>query len=173
MVPHETSPVPQEDACVDCWANEFESDNRGKGKACRDSYLLACVASNELDAIEEIDEDSIAFLRVPPTSLSTYDGYMVRRNKVLHLPAMAFITQVTFDDEVDYQKIFFDETGRTPDEAFEKLMELREVATEVLLTPPDVSNYAPPEAKKSKKKTKKKAKKKVAKKKRSTKKSRF
>lgn len=170
MAPHETSPVPQDDVCAECWANEFESDNRGKGKACRDSYLLACVAANELENLDEIDESSIAYLRVPPTSLAAWDGYMVKRNKVLHLPAAAFITQVTFDEEVDYQKILFDEVGRTPEEAFPVLLDqLAPLAEEILLTPPDVTNYEPPEAKgsKKKKKVKKKSKKKA------TKKSRF
>jgi len=171
MIPNDSSPEAQADECADCWANEFETDSRGKGKACKDTYLLACIAANQMgDA-----EPDLAYLKVPPTSLKSWDSFMVKRNQVLNLPALAFIIEVTFDEEVDYQKIFFEEIGRVPDKAYETLFELRDVAHEVLMTPPDVTGYEPPSAKKKKSKkkaTKKKSKKKTAKKK-AKKKSRF
>jgi len=161
MRPHDTSPDAQAETCADCWANEFETDGRGKGKACRDSYLLGVVSADEVNEAEP----DVAYIRVPPTSLTAWDSYMVKRNKVLNLPALAFITQISFDEEVDYQKLVFEEEGRTPEEAFGTLFDLRETVHETLMTPPDTSNYHPPGkvSKKTKKKSKKKASKKKAK----------
>lgn len=164
MIPHATAPEPQAETCAECWANEFESDNRGKGKACRDSYLLCCISADQLGE----DEPEVAYLRVPPTSLAAWDSFMVKRNKVLNLPALAFVVEVTFDDTVDYQKILFEEVGRTGEGHWEALFQLHDTAHELMLTPPDVSNYEPPTSKK--KKTKKKA---ATKKKSKVRKSRF
>lgn len=163
MVPHDTSPVPQADSCDECWADEFGSDNRGRGKACRDAYLLACVTPDDL---QNEDAPTIALLSVPPTSLAAWDSYMVKRNKVLGLPSLAFLTYVTTELDGDTMKLIFDEEEQTPEEFFEQLFDLRDTAMEILMEPPDVSQYEPPGKKKAKKKSKKKvAKKKAAKKK--------
>lgn len=169
MEPHDTAPDPQSETCEGCWANEFGSDSRGKGKACRDSYLMAVLHQDDL----EVEDPVLAYLRVPPTSLANWDSYAEKRRKVLGLPAMAFVTSITFDDTVDYQKLLFEEAGRTPetDEIVDRLFTQRELAHEVLMTPPDTSNYETPGSTKAKKKTKKKTKKKASKKK--AKKSRF
>lgn len=161
MSPHETAPEPQESSCADCWANEFESDARGKGKACRDSYLVALVHADDRDQADP----QVAYLRVPPTSLSAFDSYLRKRVEVLGLPAVAFITEIWFDDSVDYQKLLFQEVGRTEEEYYPNLLPLMENQLPILMNPPDVSGY-------DKATTKKKTKKKVAKKKVAKKKSR-
>lgn len=162
MVPHGTSPKKQGDDCDGCWANEFETDRRGRGKACRESYLLGTVHPDELEALAEGGDVEVAYLRVPPTSLAAWDSFMVKRNKVFKLPALAFIVQASFDEDVDYQKLEFEELGRVGEDYLPALIELRETVHEVLMTPPDVSNYG-----KKKKKTSKKNKKKSRAKKRS------
>ena len=88
-------------ACEDCWADEWGSAENETAKACRNSYFLACISADEMTE----PEPDIAYISVPPSSLAAWDSYMVKRNKVLNLPALAFLTEVSFDDEVDYQKL--------------------------------------------------------------------
>src|SRR5690606_96672 len=103
------------DACRDCWANEFETDGRGRGKACREQYLLAIVHPDSLEK-DELNIEDVSLLRVPPTSLAAWDSAMVKRNKVFNLPALAFKMRATFDEDVDYQKLEFEEIGRCDEE---------------------------------------------------------
>jgi hypothetical protein len=171
MEAHETSPVPQGELCEECWADEWGSAPNESAKACREHYLLGLISA---DQVGDPDAD-VAYMRVPPTSLAAWDSYAVKRSKVLNLPALAFITTISFDDDSEFQKLLFDEAGRVEENDLGALFDIRETVHEVLMTAPDVSNYEPPTKKKSKKKTKKKVskkktKKKVAKKK---KKSRF
>jgi hypothetical protein len=169
MEPHEDSPDPQDDICQGCWANEFKSDNRGKGKACRDSYQLAIIAENQLGE----KEPDVAYINVPPTSIQAWDSYMVKRNKVMKLPALAFVTEISYDEDSEYQKLLFDEAGRVDDDYFGALFKIKNTVHEIIMQPVDVTNYEPPgAAKKKKKKKKKKVTKKKAKKK-AKKKSRY
>lgn len=161
MAPDPTGPkIQSDDLCRNCWADEFGSDARERAKACREQYLLATVHADSLKK-DSLDMEDVAFMRVPPTSLKAWDAFMIKRNKVFKLPALSFIVEASFDEDVDYQKLEFAELGRVEDkDTIEKLFELRELVHPILMTPPDVSNFKEKGSKKAKKKKKTTSKKK-------------
>lgn len=80
MAPEEGVPAPQSDLCRGCWANEWESDPRGRGKACKNSRDLAIVLADELE-----DEDIEPELYVVSCSPSAIKSFDAAASKVLQL----------------------------------------------------------------------------------------
>ena len=160
MDPSADAPNKQNDSCGDCWANEYKSDKRGKGKACREFRLLATVHEDDLATLLEggaIDEVQVAYLKVPPTSLGSYKAYVKKLAKGLKRPPFGVITEITFDDLFDHPKLNFECTQELPEELFDPIVELRESAADVLVAEPDFSTYEPLDGGKKKKSSKKKA----------------
>jgi hypothetical protein len=169
--------IQHEGLCSDCWANEWGSSDNGRGKQCKNSRRIAVlgVLTDDDGNIESIATDEVAFIRVAPTSLKNYSGYIKRSNKVTRRPSYAYVTELSFDLDAEYETLVFNLVGKVNDpQQLAEIEELIEGATEQLLEPFDVSKYkTPEEVKKSRRSaapkartTKKKvAKKKVAKKK--------
>ncbi len=155
MEPHEDSPVVQNEDCDTCWANEFGTDDRGRGKACSNRRLLAVLT---LDSLQEEDPE-IALLGVPPASTGNWASYVSKRARLEGLPPLAYVTRMHFTEDEEYPKIRFEEVSRVPDEYIPGLIEKRQEVRSLLLTPPDISQYKSPAPRKQhgkKKVTKKK-----------------
>jgi len=164
MVPSEYSPVVQAEACAGCWANEFGSADRGKGKACRDGRRMAVISKDQLDdAVEDIE---IALLKAGPSSCPNFDKYIKGLAKVAKRPCYGVVTTAFFDDNMDYEVLKFrsNEKVESP-EHMQKIMELREQVSELLTQEHDPANYVSPEEQAPARGNKKAAKKKAAKKK--------
>lgn len=97
MEPHPTSPDPQAENCAECWANQFGSANVGKGKACKNQRRLAVISSDGLDA-SNIESTDVAFMKLPPTSVPPYTGYVKKIAKVFHRPPFAVITALEMEE---------------------------------------------------------------------------
>lgn len=76
MAPHENSPEPQHDRCKGCWANEFGSAERGKGKACKNGLRLAVIDANEDPEIIRSGEAEVLGLTLPPTAYGFWQKYV-------------------------------------------------------------------------------------------------
>ena len=79
MAPHETAPEPQNELCATCPKNEFGSDARGTGKACKNTRELAVITHDQFDLPPE--EQKILVYSVPPTGIKSFDaavGYILR-----------------------------------------------------------------------------------------------
>lgn len=95
----------QSDTCASCPMNRFESAARGKGKACKNTRLLAVMQP------DATDEDEIWLLRVSPTALKAYDSYvrnLAQRNNMVPLQV---ITKIGFDPHSDYPSLRFAPDG--------------------------------------------------------------
>lgn len=90
LAPHEDCEDPQAETCAQCWANEYKSDDRGKGKACRNTIRIAVTPSEKMSASSEV-----ALMSIPPTSLKIYRGYVKRYNNVTGLPSMGYATELS------------------------------------------------------------------------------
>ena len=172
LSPNEEGPNIQSDGdCSDCWANEFGSSETGRGKACKNSRRLAimAVSIDEDGNLEAVSTGEVAVLRVPPTSLKNYSGFIKRSNKVLRRPSWAYVTEVSFDENADYETLTFKLIGPIEDSAIlQAIDEQRSIAVDEITQPFDSSNYKDPETVKAERRRaprKKVAKKKVAKKK--------
>lgn len=140
MVPHETAPVPQAESCKTCWANEFGTDNRGRGKACRQGIVMALISEDQLGA----EEAEIALLSLPPKSVANWGSFMRPRSKVLGLPSYAFIVDISFDEDSDYIMYRFTEAGRVPEDKLGQMVAVFETAHHMVMEAPDVSGYEEP-----------------------------
>jgi len=154
MAPLDNSPDKQADACADCWANEFGTDNRGRGKACANTLLLAVIADVDLGK----DDAEIATFSIPPASTANFHAYMKKRQKALNLPSFAFVTEISVDDEADYLKYRFNEIDRVPENHLPSVMGFVEPARDQITAEPDFSGYEPPPQRGKKKKASKKKK---------------
>lgn len=93
--PHEDSPEPQADTCEECWANQFGSAERGKGKACKNSRRLAVIAVDEEQDYTVSSDSEMAFVRLAPTSLKYWKSYVSKLTRVTGLPPMGVVTNLT------------------------------------------------------------------------------
>lgn len=90
--PHEKSESPQADACEGCPNNEFGSSDTGRGKACKNIRRLALITE---EGMEDIESATIAFLKVPVTSVKEWAGYVNSLNNTLKLPPLGVITEIS------------------------------------------------------------------------------
>lgn len=171
LVPLPSSPEIQNggDPCESCWANEFESDDAGRGKACKNGRRIAVMSAEaweDDDFADYIDSEAVGYLTLPPTTNPTWRAYVNKLGKTAKLPVWGVITTLSFDPEVDYPKLEFTATAKLQDILDEagakKLFALRDEIHDELRAVPDFSGYEAEDS--PNKKTAKKRRKVVAKK---------
>lgn len=136
MIPSPNSPDKQADNCSQCPMNQFGS--AGKGKACKNTRLVA-MAPLGLDG----ETPPVWVMSIPPTSLKFFDNY-VKSLAIKHktIP-IGVVSRVYPDTGVQYAAPRFDVVRPLKAEEFETYMQLREEASQRLMTEPDVSQYVP------------------------------
>jgi hypothetical protein len=147
MAPHETAPVPEHESCfeagkITCPNNEFGTGKNGKGKACANTRLLAVVNPTE-------EDPTIYLLKVSATGIKPFDNYVQSVKTMYNTTPLGVITDIFFDPAERYGSLRFG--NPKPNPKLEQHFALRARARELLLTPPDVSEYQPVEPKKGKK----------------------
>jgi hypothetical protein len=86
------SPNPEATCCAECPNNEYGSSEKGRGKACKNGRRVGIIAS---DAVETgVVEAAVHYLKVPPTSLAAWDGYVKQMADTLHRPPFALVTSI-------------------------------------------------------------------------------
>lgn len=144
LVPSANSPDKQADVCSSCPMNAFGS--AGRGKACKNTRLLAVIP---VSALEDGDADTapIWVMSVPPSSVRTFDSYVktlsVRHNTV----PIGVVTRVTMDKGVSFAAPQFAVARPLElDSEVGEVMARRAESRTRLMTEPDVSQYTPPSA---------------------------
>jgi hypothetical protein len=141
LVPSKNSPVVQADDCASCPNNAWESGPKGKGKACKNTRLLA-VLPPDADA-----DTPMWLLQVSPTGLKSFDNFVGRVSTTFQTPPVGAVVTVSLDENSDWPTLVF--RDETPNEnAGEHLARLDE-ARKLLETEPDVSGYGQAPAKKA------------------------
>ena len=79
----------QHEQCEGCWANEWESAEEGKGKACKNSRRLALVFPPHIGASSEI-----MYARLPVTSVKNWSKYVNQLAAVVKRPTWAVLTEI-------------------------------------------------------------------------------
>lgn len=136
----DNSPQKQSDDCSSCPMNAFGS--KGKGKACSNTRLLAVVEPGA-DA-----ESPIYLLKVSPTGLKSFDGFVQSTSRTFQLPPVGTVVTVGFDDGEDYPKLVFSDAK--PNEDLDVHFGRQEEARQLLNQEPDVSGYEAPKPKATK-----------------------
>jgi len=138
LAPSPNSPEAQAESCSSCWANQFGSS--GKGKACKNSKLLAVLPP---DATEDTP---LMIIKVPPTSIKLFDSYVGSVARAFQRPPKGVVTEISFDPHESYPKLTFSAVEPASDELFMLAHTRREEAIERLMVEPDVSVVAAPAA---------------------------
>lgn len=102
MVPSPNSPDKQAESCNVCPMNQFGSAPNGKGKACKNTRVLATINPDA----EDPSEAPILPLSVSPMALKGFDAYAKILASKERLP-VSVITQLDFDEDVDYPVLLF------------------------------------------------------------------
>lgn len=135
LAPKDNVPEKQNDECKGCWANEYKSAPNGKGKACKNTRYLA-VLPPDADA-----ETELWFLEVSPTGLKSFDGYITSVTRQYQMPPIAVITEVSFDENSDYQSLLFG--NPQPNQNLAAHFERQAEATDMLMQDIDTSGWQP------------------------------
>jgi hypothetical protein len=97
---HESSPQRQggvhDHDCATCGMNQWGSAERGKGKACGNTRLLAVVAADD-PALGTEQEPKAALLGLSPTSLAPWGKFVTALSKVERRPPWGAVIRFTFD----------------------------------------------------------------------------
>ena len=143
LVPSPNSPNKQAETCSSCPNNQFGSALTGKGKACKNTRLLALMPAS---AIDSDDEAPIWIMSVPPTSLKAYDSYvhlLAAKHKTVPI---GVVTEISLDPANTFASPRFRVVRPLQPKELGPFMERREEANGRLTAEPDVSQYVPPRA---------------------------
>lgn len=134
--PTDLSPDKQSETCAACPNNQFGSN--GKGKACKNTRLLAITPLSEGD---DPDDRPIWIMSVPPTSIKAFDAYVASlaiRNRTLPI---GVATKLFMDGSVSFAAPRFDAVRPLGDDELASVFPMREEAMARLLATPDFSGY--------------------------------
>jgi hypothetical protein len=142
LIPSENSPQKQAESCTGCPMNQFNTALVGKGKACKNTRLLAVLP---LKAVTEAQEDApLYIMQIPPTSLKVFDRYVATIASRFKRPPIGIATKVTPNTTLDYAAPIFESVAVLEDAEIAFAMERRADATARLIAEPDVTDYEPP-----------------------------
>lgn len=143
LVPSPNSPNKQAETCSVCPNNQFGSAQNGKGKACKNTRLLALMPAS---AIDDPKEAPIWILSVPPTSLKAFDSYahtLAAKHKTVPI---GVVTQITLDPANTFASPRFIVVRPLQGKELGIFMSRREEASQRLTAEPDTSQYTAPKA---------------------------
>lgn len=142
MTPSTNSPNRQSDTCTACPNNQFGSAQTGKGKACKNTRLLAVMPA-PVDGVT--DEDlPVWIMSVPPASLKAFDSYVASLAAKHRTVPIGVVTEITLDQSVTFASPRFRVVRPLKPTEFGTFMPRRGEASQRLAAEPDVSQYAPP-----------------------------
>jgi len=145
LIASDKSPEKQSDTCAACPQNRYETAVRGKGKACKNMRVLAVMAA------DATDEDSIWLLRVSPTGLKSYDGYVRTLSQRNDLAPIQVVTKIGFDPNEEYPSLRFAPEAVLDNDRLAFFFSRLEEAADLIRTEPEYTAYEPPAKAPSKK----------------------
>lgn len=152
MEPHEKAESKQNAVCKDCRWNAFKSDDRGKGKACKNIRRLALIHADSLKSADLTAKASVFYLNVPVTSVAGWANYVRSIGSVMERPPYAVVTEVEcVDDDKTQFRLLFNLAEKITDKKVLKVCYDRHVAIEEDLVQPYPANAGRASAKKTKK----------------------
>lgn len=133
LAPSDNSPDKQCDDCASCPMNQFGSAPTGAGKACKNTRVLA-VMPPDAD-----DDTEIWTLKVSPTAIKAFDGFVAGVNRAFQLPPVGVVVTVGFSDAKDFPSLEFTDPQLNENVAVH--FSRQDEAREMLTREPDVSSF--------------------------------
>lgn len=132
----ENSPDLQEsEGCKDCPKNQYKTAANGKGKACKDSYVLALLPP------DAEPDSTLTTLEISATGITPFEKYVRALSRDYGKAPYAFVTTFRFDPLVDYPSVRCVEPVPADVELVEMALARYEDATKMLETEPDMSEF--------------------------------
>lgn len=141
LTPSPNAPNKQAETCSSCPNNQFGSASNGKGKACKNTRLLALMP---VSALESDEEAPIWVLSVPPTSLKAFDSYVHSLASKHRTVPIGVVTEISLDPANTFASPRFRVVRPLKPTELKVFMERRDEASARLNAEPDVSQYTPP-----------------------------
>lgn len=113
--------------------NQFGSAPTGAGKACKNTRVLA-VMPPDAD-----DDTEIWTLKVSPTAIRAFDGFVAGVNRAFQLPPVGVVVTVGFSDAKDFPSLEFTDPQLNENVAVH--FGRQDEAREMLMREPDVSSF--------------------------------
>lgn len=135
LVPSVNSPDKQADSCGQCPNNQWGTGARGKGKACKNTRLLAFMPA---DATQDTPP---WILTVSPTGIKGFDDY-VRGLASKRIAPLQVVTTVGFDKNVDYPSLKMAALRPLTEDEFHIFEGKVDEARDRLLVEPDTTKRA-------------------------------
>lgn len=136
LEPSDNSPDKQHDTCSSCPKNAFKSADNGKGKACKDAYILALLPPDA-----DASNCDLMTLELSATAIKPFEKYVRDLARDFGKAPYAFVTEFYMDESVDYASV----RCGNPEDADPALVALalskREEAAQLLSKEPDVSDF--------------------------------
>lgn len=133
MVPSPNSPNRQAETCSSCPNNQFGSAPNGKGKACKNTRVLAVLPP-------EADETTpLWLLNVSPTAIKGFDGFVGAVQRTFEMPPIAVVVEVDFNPAETFASLTF--SNPQPNQNLAAHFARQEEARQLLTVEPDVSSF--------------------------------
>lgn len=135
LAPSKNAPKPQSENCAACHWNQYGTARVGKGKACKNTRLLAMLPP-DFEA-----SSPIWLMSVSPTGIQAWDRYVSAIFAQFGAPPVKVITTIAFDPKVDYPSVRFGNPEPLEDDILHRAIGRLEEARNRLLVEPDYSNF--------------------------------
>lgn len=130
----------QSDLCSSCKHNVFGSADKGKGKACKNTRRLALIPAGTYDKDKmtlytkpEQFTSSIAFLKLPVTSVKDYSLYVKQLATGLNRPPFGIITNVAVvPDPKNQFKVVFTAVEKVSDTLIQTMIQRNQEAATMI-----------------------------------------
>jgi len=142
LAPTKAAPEPQAETCNECPHNKFGS--AGKGKACQNTRLLGIIKP-DADV-----SDEMLVVKVSPTAIKAFDGYISSVARTYNLPVRGVITEIAFNPNVEFASMTFKAIGPAPADTVLLAHSRKLEAQTRLLQDPDFTSQAAEPAPKKK-----------------------
>ena len=135
LAPSANLPAERREAeiCVVCPHNQFKSASNGRGKACRNTYLLALLPP---DATEDTP---LMMLSVSPTAIKPFEELVNVIARKFSGPPMRAVVRIGFDPTVSYASLRFDTVNVLPNPNIALAFKRQSEARTRLLVEPDLT----------------------------------
>jgi hypothetical protein len=147
MQPNKDVPVQQAEKCKGCWADEFGTADRGRGKACKEMRKLMLVAAEDFNS--DTPDKEVALMRVPPSSIKNFDKHVKGLEKLSKRPCYGAVTNIHVDMiDSQYPGVSFTPESLINDAGtLSEVMNIRTVHGDELMESYDPEGYRPPSPK--------------------------
>jgi hypothetical protein len=152
LAPHKVVIIKQTDdersepggKCNGCWANEWNTADKGRGKACKNTRRIGMIIAGQFennkfvlnDDPEHYKTATAGFLRLPVTSVAGYSSFVKQVAEGLKRPPFGIVTKVKVIPDAKSQfKVVFEPIMEVPDELMESVMEKRKMIQAIIEQP--------------------------------------